>query len=159
MVATKSFRGTAQDDNNQNIFDQYGELLHWDYVDTAGTAGEIVMTASRRGGSNSGLINTSGLKTIIVSIKNNQANLTWDGIPKFRGTNDPLIVNPTVGDGFDLDIGSGKAVDKAFAAIINQDEEQSVIIDCDKAPNGIFLVGNLPAVRADLDIFVKLNRK
>ena len=103
MTAIRKFKGTAQDSNGENIFDQYGELLNLDYVDAVGVAGEVVLTASRRGDGNSGLINTSGLKTIVLSIKNNDANLTWDSIPKLRGTNDPSIVNPAIADGFDLE--------------------------------------------------------
>jgi len=160
MGVTRIFNGTAIDASGNQVYDAASELLHWKYDDNAAGGANDVLIASRTGDGSAGLINTAGLIGLVVTLKNLDATgVTWESIPKFRGSNDPLLVTPTVTTGFDLDIGDNKAVDKAFGTALATGEEQEVVIDCSKAPNCIFLIADPPAQNIDLDIFVRALRK
>lgn len=152
MGVTRSFKGgSGKDDVGE-------EILIWDYTDDeAGGAKDLLIESKAQDG-NTGFIAPRKCDYLICTLKNNSGSaITWEDIPKWKGSNDPDLSNPETTDGFDLTIGDGKVVDQAFGGSLPAGGEQCTIVDCSKAPRGIWLHFDPPAQNLDLSLFVREN--
>lgn len=152
MGVTRSFKGgSGKDDVGE-------EILIWDYTDDAAGGLKDLHIESKAQDGNTGYIAPNKSNYLVCTLKNNSISaVTWEDAPKWKGSNDPDLVNPTTADGFNLTIGDGKIVDQAFGGSLAAGEEQCTIIDCSKAPRSIWLHFDPPLQNLDLSLFVREN--
>lgn len=151
MGVTRTFLGGSGKDDGE-------EILIWTYTDDAAGGAKDLLIESKAQDGNTGFIIPGKSTQLICALKNTDGDpITWEDPPKWKGSNDPDLVNPTISDGFNLTIGDGKVVDQAFTGSLTAGEEQCTIIDCAKAPRIIWMQFDPPAQNLDLSLFVREN--
>lgn len=148
MAITRSF--TVVDTQGKS------ELTKHTYVDDAAAGGEIVLTAKRVGQgapapTEAGFIETLKSESIIVSITNNGAAITWLTKPDIRGIHNSKIIDPGYNDGSDL---ISESIKGSFLSILATDKEDMVEIEPAYTPWGLTLRAEAPAQNLDLTIWV-----